>query len=295
MRIIFIGTVDFSYHTLSEVIKNGGNVVGIFTKEKSDFNSDYEDLTPLAEKNNVPIHYVNSINSNYSYEKINELNPDIIFCFGWSELIKERILNIAPKGIIGVHPAKLPYNRGRHPLIWALFLGLKKSAVTFFKMDESADTGDIISQKEFEINYSDDAKSLYEKIKNVASDQIEEFLPKLIKDNITFKKQNQEKGNYWRKRGKIDGKIDWRMSSKAIYNLVRALTKPYVGAHCIYNNKEIKIWKVKEIKYDNNNIEPGKVIESNDDSFIVKIYDGAIDILEHEFENIPEKGEYLKW
>lgn len=295
MRIVFIGTVEFSYFTLKEIIKNEVNVVGIFTKKSSEFNTDYKDLTPIAKKHNIPINHIKSINSENSYKKIKNLNPDIILCFGWSELLKKKILNIPPKGVIGVHPAKLPYNRGRHPLIWALFLGLDKSAVTFFKMDKEADTGNIISQKEFRIKYSDDARSLYDKIKKVSAKQIKDFLPKLQKRKIKYKKQNKNEGNSWRKRGKIDGKIDWRMSSRAIYNLVRALTKPYVGAHCLYNEKEIKVWKVKEVEYENNNIEPGKIIEVKSNSIIVKVYDGAIEILKHEFDYFPQKGEYLKW
>lgn len=295
MRIVFIGTVDFSFFTLKEVIKNNGDVVGIFTKNKSNYNFDFKDLTPVAKKNNIPIYYINSINSNYSLEKIRELKPDIIFCFGWSELIKKRILDIPSKGVIGVHPAKLPYNKGRHPLIWALFLGLNRSALTFFRMNEKADTGDIISQQEFNIEYEDDANTLYDKIKELASIQINNFLPKLINDEIVYKKQNKNTGNFWRKRGKVDGKIDWRMSSRAIYNLVRALTKPYVGAHCLYNDKEIKIWKVKELEYKNKNIEPGKIIDINARKITVKVYDGAVKIIEHEFDELPQKGEYLMW
>lgn len=295
MQIVFIGTVEFSYYTLKETISNDGNVVGIFTKRSSEFNTDFKDLTPIAKKNNIPIHYINSANSKYTYREIKKLEPDIIFCFGWSEILEMNLLELPPKGVIGVHPAKLPYNRGRHPLIWALFLGLDKSAVTFFKMDKEADTGDIISQKEFNITYSDDARSLYNKIKRVSSSQIKEFLPKLKNDLIDYKNQDKNVGNTWRKRGKIDGKIDWRMSSRAIYNLVRALTKPYIGAHCLFNNNEIKVWKVREVKYNNKNIEPGKVIKVNNNSFVVKTYDGAIEITDHEFNALPKKGDYLKW
>lgn len=294
MRIVYIGTVDFSYSALKNVIEVGGEVVGIFTKENSQFNSDFRDLTPLAEKYDIPIYYIEDINSSYSYDKIKMLNPDIIFCFGWSQLIKSKILNIPPKGVIGFHPTKLPHNRGRHPLIWALFLGLEKSGITFFKMDEGADTGKIISQKDFEITYKDDAQSLYEKIKGLAAEQIKEFLPKLKNGSINFSQQEIDTGNSWRKRDKEDGKIDWRMSSRAIYNLVRALTKPYIGAHCLYKSQEIKVWKVEEVRTNNNNIEPGKVLDSNENHLLVKNYDNAIKILEHEFNNIPKKGEYLR-
>lgn len=294
MRIVYIGTVDFSYFALKKVIEEGGEVVGIFTKGKSDFNSDYKDLTPLAKEYNIPIFYIDNINSSYSYNNIKKLKPDIIFCFGWSQLIKKEILNIPKKGVIGFHPAKLPYNRGRHPLIWALFLGLEKSGVTFFKMNVGADTGEIISQKEFEITYEDDAKNLYKKIKNIAASQISDFLPKLKNETINYVKQDIDEGNSWRKRGKADGKIDWRMSSRAIYNLVRALTNPYVGAHCEYQDQEIKVWKVEEEKNNNNNIEPGKILCSNEDYILVKAFDGAIKILEHEFNDLPQPGEYLR-
>ncbi|MDC1068930.1 formyltransferase family protein, partial [Candidatus Kapabacteria bacterium] len=219
--------------------------------------------------------------------------PDILFCFGWSSLIKKDLLEMAEMGIIGFHPAKLPKNRGRHPLIWALALGLEESASTFFFMDEGADTGDILSQKDFKIAENDDAKSLYNKVSNIALTQIEEFVSEL--ENGTFKKNNQDhsESNNWRKRGKGDGKIDFRMSSSAIFNLVRALTKPYIGAHLEYNNEEIKVWKVEKVKLAQKNLEGGKILNIEDNTITVKTYDGAIRILEHDFEALPKIGEYL--
>ena len=68
-------------------------------------------------------------------------------CVGWSKLIKKEILNIPKKGFIGYHPSLLPKNRGRHPLIWAKILGLKKTEATFFMLNDKAETGEIISQK----------------------------------------------------------------------------------------------------------------------------------------------------
>ena len=64
---------------------------------------------------------------------------------------------------------------------------------------------------------------------------------------LISKPQDNKKANYWR-RGEIDGKIDWRMSSKNIYNLIRSLSKPYVGAHFEYENKKIKVWNSEMIE-----------------------------------------------
>jgi len=293
MRIAFIGTVEFSKKALKKLIELDANIVGVCTKKKSNFNSDFVDLKPLCKKNNIPVNLVKDINSKENYNWIKSLNPDIIFCFGWSSLIKKKILNLPPMGVLGFHPTKLPQNRGRHPIIWSLALGLKKSASTFFFMDEGADSGKILSQKNFEILDSDDAQSLYDKFVNIALLQIENFLPHLKKKTYQTIKQNHKISNSWRKRVKIDGKIDFRMTSQAIYNLVRALTKPYVGAHINYKDREIIVWKVKIVKNNQGNIECGKILNINRDKILVKTYDGAIKITHHEFKRLPNIGEYL--
>ena len=293
MKILFIGTVEFSKIALQKLIELNAQVVAVCTKEKSEFNSDFADLRPLCEKNKIPFKYANDINSKDDCQWIKSLNPDIIFCFGWSNLLKKDILTLAPMGVLGFHPSKLPKNRGRHPLIWALALGLKKSASTFFFMDEGIDSGEILSQKDFDILSTDDAQILYDKFVNIALLQIEEFLPQLEKKTYQTIKQNYEASNTWRKRFKTDGQIDFRMTSQAIYNLVRALTKPYVGAHVYYKEKDIIVWKVEIIDNKQDNIESGKVLDINEDKILVKTYDGAIKITHHEFKKLPNVGEYL--
>ncbi|WP_107943900.1 formyltransferase family protein [Campylobacter concisus] len=293
MRILFIGTVEFSYKALKKLIELNAEIVGVCTKKKSDFNSDFEDLTPLCKKADIPFKYVNDINSNENIDWIRSLSPDIIFCFGWSNLIKKDLLNLPKMGVVGYHPALLPKNRGRHPIIWALVLGLNDSGSTFFFMTEGADDGDILSQEKVKILYEDNAKSLYDKVSNVALRQIEDFLPKLQNNSFKTIKQNNDLANVWRKRGKVDGKIDFRMTSRAIYNLVRSLTKPYIGAHVEYNGQDISIWRVEEVEFDQNNIEFGKVLENDGKSIVVKTYDKAIKIIDHGFKELPKVGEYL--
>ena len=293
MKIFFIGTVSFSEKALKKIIDIHGEVVGVATKSKSDFNADHKDLAPVCVVNNIPYKYVRDINAPHIIEWIKSLNPDVIFCFGWSSLIKIELLSLTRLGVIGFHPTELPYNRGRHPLIWSLVLGLKESATTFFFMNEGADDGDILSQEKFSIAYVDDASAVYLKIENNALNQIEKFVPKLIKGTYTRKIQDISKGNVWRKRGRADGRIDFRMNSRDIYNLVRALTKPYIGAHVDYNGNEIKIWKVKEVKFNLNNHEPGKILEVKNNKILIKTFDGAVRLLEHDFENLPQENEYL--
>lgn len=294
MRILFIGSVQFSLKCLKKVVNIGGNVVGVCTLKESLINADFYDLSNFSKKNKIPCKYFNHIDTSETKEWISELKPDIIFCFGWSKLLKLEILTIPRMGVLGFHPTALPANRGRHPIVWTLALGLKKTASTFFFMDHRADTGDILSQKEIDVSVNDDARSLYNKITGRALMQIEEFLPKLILGKYSKIKQDDTKSNTWRKRNKSDGLIDWRMSANTIHNTIRALTKPYIGAEFIYKNVNYKIWKSEVILCDFENIEPGKIYNMEHCNFpIIKCGVNAIKLIEIEPALDLSEGEYL--
>lgn len=294
MRVLFIGCVRSSELFLNKLLQMKADIVGVVTKAEAGINADFVDIGQICEKHQLDYIYVKNINEPESRTYIQQKKPDLILCLGWSQLLDEEILKIPAVGCIGFHPAKLPYNRGRHPLIWALALGLESTASTFFYMDAHADTGAIVSQRELPISYEDDAASLYHKVMNVAVDQLEEIMNDLEKNTLQKLPQEIGAGNVWRKRGKRDGEIDWRMSSRAIYNLVRALTKPYVGAHFIYQDQEIKVWKVREIitrEYDY--IEPGKVLSvTGQMGYRIKAGDNVIELVQCEPVHM-EIGEYL--
>uniref|UniRef100_UPI004048AD5A methionyl-tRNA formyltransferase n=1 Tax=Orrella sp. TaxID=1921583 RepID=UPI004048AD5A len=294
MRIVFIGAVEFSSRALKEVLSCGADVVGVCTLIESASNSDHVDLTPIAENHGIPVQNTPDVNNGEMIEWINHLKPDVIFCFGWSRLIRERLLGVPRLGIVGFHPAALPANRGRHPIIWALVLGLKETASTFFFMDEGADSGDILSQKRIMIQETDDAGSLYEKVTESAMIQIREFLPQLQLGSFRRTPQNHQIANSWRKRTAQDGKIDWRMSSASINNLIRGLTRPYIGAHFESRQNTFKVWRARIVGEYPHNCEPGKVLSViSSTEFVVKTGDGAICLCECEPEIVLQTGEYL--
>ena len=293
MKILFVGSVVFSEKILKQLIYLKANIVGVCTLKSSEANSDFCDLKAICEEFNIPAKYTNDINSDQSIAWIGTLNPDIIFCFGWSRLLKKKLLNLAPMGVVGYHPASIPNNRGRHPIIWSLVLGLKETSSTFFFMDEGADSVDILSQVSLPILYEDDATSLYNKLISIAISQISDFLPLLEKNKFKRIPQDHSLSNYWRKRNINDGKIDWRMSSESIYNLIRGLTWPYPGAHFEYNGNQYKAWKSKVILKKIINIEPGKIISASNDGIIVKTGDNLINLTKIEPEIDIVNGSYL--
>lgn len=294
MNIVFVGCVEFSEHCLKEVLKYNGNVVGLVTSRDNGLNSDYVDLSGVAKSADIPICYSDDINNKTTLAWVKSLAPDIIFCFGWSQLIKQELLSLPPMGVLGVHPTHLPENRGRHPIIWALVLGLKETALSFFFMNEQADAGPILAQEKIIISTNETARSLYDKIECTASWAIKEFLPKLTNKNYILVEQKMEEANSWRKRSRADGIIDWRMSAVAISRLVRALARPYPGTEFIYKNKTIKVWSVRVVESENNTtVEPGKVISVYAGVPCIKCQEGAVELLECEPGIMLNVGEYL--
>lgn len=293
MRILFIGTVQFSHAVLKELLALSADVVGICTLQQADHHSDHVDLSQLAQEANVPWKYSPQIHDPDSLDWIQSLQPDVIFCFGWSRLLRRQVLDLAPLGVIGFHPAALPANRGRHPIIWALALGLQETASTFFFMDESADSGDIVSQEVIPILQSDDANSLYLRITNTAIQQIRSLLPALSSKSNTRTPQDHSLANDWRKRGPNDGLIDWRMPAIGIHNLVRALAFPYPGAHIIYQGSMVKIWETAVTSSSKHNIEPGKIVAITSAGPVVKVGIDAITLLSTEPTIKCKLGDYL--
>jgi methionyl-tRNA formyltransferase len=290
MRIVFVGAVEFSRYCLEAVLKNGGDVVAVLTlpKEHAGFHSDYADLSDVAIQHGITVYRLNNINNAENVKLIQSLSPDIIFVFGWSQLISKRILDIPPMGCIGTHPALLPRNRGRHPIVWALAEGLEESGLTFFYLDEGADSGDILCQRPFPITREDDARALYEKIKGLASEAIAEFLPKLEQGIAPRVPQDHSQATYWRKRTGKDGEIDWAAPTVKIYNLIRALARPYVGAHTYAAGRKVTIWRAilprRPLPTKADGVAPGTVFTTAGKGLAVRTGDGYLKICGYELE-----------
>ena len=294
MKIVVVGAVQFTLAMLETIVETNHQTVGVITSDSAGVNSDYVDLVPFCTEHEIPIHNTEDINASESIEWVKIKLADVVLCLGWSRLIKQEMLNATPLGVIGYHPALLPKNRGRHPLIWVLALGLEETGSTFFFMDEGADSGDILSQSIIKIDDEDDASSLYDKMTMTAKKQIVEFLPILADKSYSRTPQELQLSNTWRKRGVKDGEIDWRMSARTIYNLVRALAHPYVGAHFMYEGKEYKVWSSSvEDHLSYLNIEPGKVLAQDSGVTTIKCGDGCINLYKIEPAFQVQEGTYL--
>jgi methionyl-tRNA formyltransferase len=277
MKIIFIGGVKFSQELFQHIILKKWKISALFTYDdsKKKIYSDFATFDNI--KNNDDIIHVktNNINDKENIELIKKISPDLILVMGWSQILKSEILNIPKLGIIGSHPTELPKYRGRAPISWSILKELKKSALTFFWMDDGIDNGDILDQQFFKISINDDASSIYEKIILLGQKMLDDNLLLIKSGKIKRTKQDSNKFiEYWNKRTPEDGRINWNDNGISIYNLIRASTKPYPGAFTVYKNKKFIFWKAKLLK--NMSHSPGKILDVSKNSFKVGTSDGVI-------------------
>jgi len=247
----------------------------IISKKNDGINSDYEDLKKLFGKKTKVIHD-KFLNKKETINFLKQSKVDLIFCIGWSHIINSKILKIPKFGVIGHHPSYLPFNRGKHPIIWAKFLGLKYFGSSFFFMTEKIDHGIIIDRKKIAILNNENASDLFLKLKKKIKKQIENL--KIKKNDLKKNKKKIKNGNYWRKRNLEDGRIDFRMSAFAVHNLIQALTKPYPGAYVKLKNKEYSIFKSEIITNKKSFLIPGQIIKKSKKFLIIKCYKDSIKI-----------------
>lgn len=261
MNIVFVGAVKSSLVALEELL-NYLTIENVFTIISNKYNSDAVDLTKICEKNRIKLHnIIGNINDEEYVNKLKIINPDLIIIVGFSQLIKKEILEIPKYACIGFHPSLLPKNRGRAVIPWTIINGEKETGITFFKIDEGMDSGNILYQGKIILTDKETSKSFYDKILKELKKAIRELVIKIKNKDLKGIKQNEEEASYCAIRTREDGKIDWLKSADFIDRLIRASGDPYPGAYTYHKNKEMKILTAEVVKNDNWSALPGQRVE----------------------------------
>ncbi|MEO3801725.1 methionyl-tRNA formyltransferase [Nonomuraea sp. B1E8] len=189
--------------------------------------SGYAPLREASDKHGIPLLETDDINDGQAYERVKDM--DLFVIAGWSQLVREPLLSACPRGSIGLHPTRLPEGRGRAALPWTIIKRLATSAVSLFFLDEGADTGDLIAQREFTVSRRDDVTAVYRKVTEINIDLLATYIPLLLDGRVVARPQ-EPGGSWWEKRRPEDGVIDWSRPASDLYDWVRALAAPYPGA-----------------------------------------------------------------
>lgn len=274
LKVIFMGTPDFAVPVLQKLIKETNVVLVVTQPDKIVGRKQILTKTPVkleAEKYNIPVFQPIKIRNEYS--DILNIEADIIITCAYGQIIPVEILNYPRLGCINVHASLLPKYRGGAPIHWSLINGEEKTGITIMYMDEKMDTGDIISQKEYIINSSDNVGILHEELSKIGAELLIETLPSIINGTNKRIKQNDEQATYAFNISRDDELIDFNQEGIKIINKIRGLN-PWPLANFKINDTEIKVLEAnfvaKEIK------EAGIIIDIDKKHFGISCNDGII-------------------
>jgi len=286
-------TIVFAYNNIGcegirALMRNGFEILAVFTHtDDPKENIWFESVAELAASNDIPVFAPDDVNHPMWIEKIRKEKPEIIFSFYYRKIITKEILDIPKLGGFNLHGSYLPAYRGRCPVNWVLVNGETETGITLHRMTERPDDGDIVCQEKIPIDKTDTAASLLAKMTAVAGGLLDAILPEIKRGKIRAIPQNNSDASYFGGRKPEDGQINWYKPGKDIYNLVRAVTRPFPGAFSFIGNRKCIFWKVSELPADTANIKPGTVISV--DPLTVACKDAALRI---DFAQ-PDGGLYM--
>ncbi|WP_029322447.1 methionyl-tRNA formyltransferase [Butyrivibrio sp. AE3004] len=297
MRIVYMGTPDFSVPPLEKMIEKGHEVVAVVTQpDKPKGRSDKLVPSPVKEcamKHELKIMQPKKIREAEVVEQLKALNADIFVVAAFGQILSQEVLDIPKFGCVNIHASLLPKYRGAAPIQMCILNGDKTTGVTIMQMNAGMDTGDILITKEIPIEEEDTAGTLFDKLMYLGADLIAEALPKIEKGELTPIPQDDALATKCGKISKDMGRINWNDSAEKISNLVRGMN-PWPSAFTDYNGKMLKVWTVKVIRENSDKIAgnmdelkknaPGTIVQVNKDSFLVATGDGLLEIRELQLE-----------
>jgi len=283
-RILFFGYSEVGYECLDLLLSRGDNVVGLITHEDNP-NEKIWFKTPAvaAREKNIPVFAPESVNTPEWRERIAAMQPDLILSVYYRHMIGAKILALPRLGAWNLHGSLLPKYRGRAPINWAVLHGESRIGMTLHRMVKSADAGAIVDQEGADIGARDTAEQAFRKVLPCARRVLARQIDALLAGTARETPQDDSQATYFGGRKPDDGRIDWRQSSRQIFNLIRAVTDPYPGAFTEVSASRLMVWwaETESAATKNKTGAPGEVLSVS--PLVVATADGALELTKTEW------------
>ena len=244
-KIVYAGNRDISVWVLEFIIKQGVKPLALLIPDKEKATHAQELVKLCSHLNNSMILRGAQFREEGGVDLLNKLKPDYIISVHFPYIVPKECLIIPKLGVLNLHPAYLPYNRGWNTPTWAIWDKTPYGATLHF-MDEGIDTGDIIYQKRMEILPTDTADMLYARVKKLEFETFKEAWPLIVSKNYIRTQQLKEDGTTHKKKDietlqRID--LDAKVNAEKLIRRLRALTTDRIeeAAYFEVNGKKYRV------------------------------------------------------
>ncbi|OGH98165.1 MAG: hypothetical protein A2104_05965 [Candidatus Melainabacteria bacterium GWF2_32_7] len=271
MKIAFFGVPEAGIVCFNTLMQHKKNIIVVVPPTPSHYA--YGMMVGLAEQYNVPCLAFNSSPKEENFiNAFRKLQPDLAVVCSFDHLLPPELLEIPPLGFINCHPSLLPQYRGGNPFFHGIVNNEKKTGITIHYMDNSFDTGDIISQWETNIEPDETLGTLFNRLNLQTTHMLIDIINKLEKGEKPARKPQLKNGDFKLAPNIIPEKghtlIDWSKDAAYIDRFVRALN-PFLGAITSFRGCIIKIWSGVYLENHTDNHQPGTVISVTQDNIAI--------------------------
>lgn len=285
MKIIFMGTPDFSVGTLEALIKAGHEILlAVSQPDKPRGRGKFMQFPPVKEaalEHGIEVYQPRRIRDLECVEYLKSYQPDIIVVVAFGQILPKEILELPKYGCVNVHASLLPKYRGAAPIQWAVINGEAVTGVTTMRMDEGLDTGDMILKEEIVLEKEETGGSLFERLAQTGAELCVKTLAEIEAGRAVYTPQDHGAATHTAMIKKQLGEIDWNKPAEELERLIRGLN-PWPSAYTGLNGKTLKIWKASVLEKETGK-NPG-TLEADKKTIAVQTGRGMLQLEEIQLE-----------
>ncbi|AZQ69330.1 methionyl-tRNA formyltransferase [Silicimonas algicola] len=278
MRLVFMGTPDFSVPALDALVAAGHDVACIYTQPPRPAGRGKRDRpTPVhrrAVELGLPVRHPVSLKEASEHSDFSDLETDIAVVVAYGLLLPQAVLNAPVRGCLNIHASLLPRWRGAAPIHRAILAGDAETGVCIMQMDAGLDTGPVLLRDVTAIGPEDTTGDLHDRLADLGATLVVRALEEL--EALTPVPQSEEGITYARKIDKAEARIDWTRPGQDIDRQIRGLS-PFPGAWCDVNGERVKLLRSR---LTNGSGVPGTHLGG----FCIVCGEGAVQIVEAQRE-----------
>ncbi len=271
MRVVFLGTSEFSVPSLEALMGNSFDVVGVVTQPDRPAGRGHglraSPIKTLAESAAIPVFQPGKLRNNpEAVLFLQERRPELMVIVAFGQILPPEFFDFSRFGTLNVHASLLPRYRGAAPVAHALMKGEKVTGVTIIKIDEGMDTGDILSQARVPIDENVTAGELEDSLARKGAELLLPTISGYARGEIEPCPQDHGQATHAPRVQKEEGRINWTWHADEIHNRIRALN-PWPVTFTMFRGQKLKIWRSR--KQSPSGVAPK--VESTDPGEVVMI------------------------
>lgn len=284
LRIVFMGTPEFSVPTLMEIVGQGHDVVACYTQPPRKAGRGMEErksaVHQAAETLGIPVRCPQSLKSEEEHVALAELAPDAAVVVAYGLLLPQAVLDIPVHGCLNLHASLLPRWRGAAPINRAIMAGDAETGVEVMRMEAGLDTGPVYMAEKLAIGQDMTAGELHDRLSVLGADLMVRALAALPRGGLVPTPQAEEGVTYARKLDKAETRIDWTRPAREVHDHVRGLS-PFPGAWCEVeiSGRSERVKVLRSALDESASGEPGTLLSAGDE-LLVACGSGAVRLVQ---------------